>query len=81
MVQGALPRAASRAGVSAILMGANAVEQLLENIASLTINLSLEQSARLDAIGSPPPINPCFIFDLPAQRIHGGHGVEPWRAT
>jgi aryl-alcohol dehydrogenase-like predicted oxidoreductase len=78
MAQVALAWVANRPGVSSILLGASRPEQLRENIASLDIELSADQRSRLDAAGTPPPLNPYFIFNLPRDRIFGGHSVEPW---
>jgi len=78
MAQVALAWLTNRAGVSSVLIGASRPEQLLQNIASLDIELSPEQQTRLDAAGKPPMLNPYFIFGLPRARIFGGHAVEAW---
>ncbi len=78
MAQVALAWTVKRPGISSVLVGASRAEQLKENIASLDIELSSEQQARLDAAGAPPALNPYFIFDLPRERIFGGQQVEPW---
>lgn len=79
MAQVALSWVARRQGVSSVLIGASRVEQLQENIASLDIVLSADQLSRLDAVGQLPALNPYFIFNLPRERIFGGHAVEPWQ--
>ena len=79
MAQVALAWVVGRPGVSSVLMGASRAEQVAENMASLDIRLSPDQQGRLDAVGAPPMLNPYFIFDLPRERIFGGHKVQPWR--
>ncbi len=74
----ALAWVANRPGVSSVLIGASRAEQLRENAAALDIELSTEQKSRLNVVGAPPLLNPYFIFDLPRDRIFGGHSVEPW---
>jgi aryl-alcohol dehydrogenase-like predicted oxidoreductase len=78
MAQIALAWAANRPGVSSVLIGASRAEQLRENVSSLDIELSTDPRSRLDAAGTPPLLNPYFIFSLPRDRIFGGHSVEPW---
>jgi aryl-alcohol dehydrogenase-like predicted oxidoreductase len=81
MAQVALAWVAARPGVSSVLMGASRAEQVRENAASLDIELSPDQQARLDSAGAPPALNPYFIFDLPRDRIFGGQHVEKWRSV
>lgn len=78
MAQVALGWVANRPGVSSVLMGASRPEQIRQNVASLDTVLSSEQQQRLDAAGSPPQLNPYFIFDLPRDRIFGGSDVRVW---
>lgn len=78
MAQVALAWVVSRSGVSSVLIGASQSEQILQNIASLDIELSDEQQMQLDAAGAPPVINPYFIFNLPRERIFSGYTVEAW---
>ncbi|GAB3054519.1 aldo/keto reductase [Stenotrophomonas tumulicola] len=78
MAQVALAWVAKRPGVSSVLIGASRAEQLLENVASIDIELTTDQQSRLDAVGHPPLLNPYFIFGLPRERVFGGRSVEPW---
>jgi len=80
MAQVALAWVAARPGVSSVLVGASRAEQLAQNIVSLEIEFSPEQQARLDAAGTPPALNPYFIFDLPRERIYGGQQVTHWNS-
>ncbi|GGE06266.1 aldo/keto reductase [Aureimonas endophytica] len=79
MAEVALAWVVRRPGVSSVLIGASRPDQIAQNVASLDVELSIEQQARLDAAGAPPQLNPYFIFDLPRERIFGGHAVQPWR--
>jgi len=58
MAQVALAWVVQRPGVPSVLVGASRPEQLVENIASLDVALSVEQQRRLDAAGAPPLLNP-----------------------
>ena len=78
MAQVALAWVAHRPGVASVLIGASRTEQLTQNIASLDVALSPEQTARLDAATAPPMMSPYFIFDLPRERIFGGQSVRAW---
>lgn len=78
MAQVALAWVANNPGVSSVLIGASRAQQVLDNIGALDVRLSSEQIALLDAAGKPPSLNPYFIFDLPKERIFGGHPVEAW---
>jgi aryl-alcohol dehydrogenase-like predicted oxidoreductase len=80
MAQVALAWVAGRPGVSSVLVGASRAAQLMENIAALDIRFTPDQQARLDRVSAPPSLNPYFIFDLPTERIFGGHPVRPWAA-
>lgn len=79
MAQVALAWAASRPGVSSLLMGASRPEQVRENIGALDVQLSDEQQKRLDHAGALPTLNPYFIFDLPQESIFGAGPVRAWR--
>lgn len=54
MAQVALAWVANRPGVSSVLIGASRAEQLLENVASLDIDLSSQQLSRLERWGRRP---------------------------
>lgn len=79
MAEVALAWVAARPGVSSTLIGASRPEQLLENVASLDLDLPDEHRERLDEAGAPPRPNPYFIFDLPRASVFGGREVRPWR--
>lgn len=78
MAEVALSWAATRPGVSSVLIGASRAEQLAQNIASLEVALTSEQQARLDQVSRPPALNPYFIFDLPPEMIFGVPSVTRW---
>ncbi|WP_137157433.1 aldo/keto reductase [Rhizobium sp. FKL33] len=67
-----------RSGIGSILVGASRAEQLLQNVASMTVKLTAEQISRLDQISAPPSFNPYFIFALPTQMMFGGQTVHSW---
>ncbi|HEV7252422.1 MAG TPA: aldo/keto reductase [Mesorhizobium sp.] len=76
MAEVALAWVVSRPGVSSVLIGASRVEQLEQNIACLSIELSEEQLRRLDQVSALPQLNPYFIFNLPSQAIFGVQSVR-----
>ncbi|RIY03698.1 aldo/keto reductase [Aureimonas flava] len=78
MAEVALAWVARRPGVGSILIGASRPEQISQNIASLDIALTADQRTRLDEATALPTLNPYFVFDLPRERIFGGHDVRPW---
>ena len=72
-----------RPGVTSALMGVSRVEQVSDNIAALTLALSPEHRAALDAASAPA--DPRMIYGLcrPPMRQHvifGGASVAAWRA-
>lgn len=81
MAEIALSWVANRSGVSSVLIGASRIEQLSQNIASLTVSLTPDQRDRLEAASALPLLNPYFIFQLPAEMIFGGRAVEPWKRS
>ena len=78
MAEVALAWAIDRPGVSSVLIGASRAEQVAQNIAALSVELTAEQRAKLDQASAPPSLNPYFIFDMPAKRIFGGEEVSAW---
>jgi aryl-alcohol dehydrogenase-like predicted oxidoreductase len=74
----ALKWVVERSGVSSVLVGATRVEQLVQNIASLDVQLSAEQLERLEQATTLPLLNPYFIFQLPTERLFGGTSVRSW---
>lgn len=81
MAEVALAWAATRPGVSSVLIGASRAEQLAQNIASLEVALTSEQQARLDQASRPPLLNPYFIFELPPEMVFGVPSVTRWDAV
>jgi aryl-alcohol dehydrogenase-like predicted oxidoreductase len=81
MAQISLAWLAARPGVSSVLIGASRPDQLTQNIASLEVELSDEQLARLEAATALPLPSPYFIFKLPRASLYGGTDVAPWSAN
>lgn len=81
MAEVALGWIARRPGVSSVLIGARRPEQLRQNMAALTVPLSLDQNQRLEEASALPVLNPYFIFDLPVAHTFGGSKVERWEAS
>ncbi|MBC7280361.1 aldo/keto reductase [Hoeflea sp.] len=75
MVQVALAWVLGRPGMTSLLLGASRPEQLKGNFAALSLALSDDQRARLDAASALPLLNPYFIFNLPSEMLHGGMQV------
>ncbi|WP_181408056.1 aldo/keto reductase [Pararhizobium mangrovi] len=78
MAEVALSWTVNRRGVSSVLIGASRPEQIVQNVASLDIDLSADQIAKLDRISAPPMLNPYFIFDLPPAMRFGVGSVTEW---
>ena len=75
----ALAWARQKSGVDSVLMGAKTVAQLDDNLASLSVVLSQEAMARLDALSAPAPMFPYSAFNAELQRsIFGGANVRSW---
>jgi aryl-alcohol dehydrogenase-like predicted oxidoreductase len=81
MAQVALAWVLARPGMSSLLLGASRPQQVTDNMAALSVQLTGDQSARLNAVSAPPALNPYFIFDLPREVIFGGCPVTPWTAA
>ena len=77
LAQVALAWARSQNGVSSLIIGATKIEQLRNNIASLEIELTAEQLAKLDEVSAPTPTFPYSIFSDEIRRsIFGGANVR-----
>lgn len=75
MVQVALAWVLGRQGVTSLLLGASRPQQLESNLAALSLELTDDQRARLDAVSALPSLNPYFIFNLPREMLYGGMQV------
>lgn len=75
IVQVALAWVLSQRGVTSLLLGASRPDQLSGNLAALSLEMTDDQRARLDAVSAPPMLNPYFIFNLPSEMLHGGMRV------
>ena len=63
--------------MSSLIIGATKVEQLQDNLASLEIELTAEQMAKLDEASALEPTFPYSIFSDEIQRsIFGGADVH-----
>ncbi|MGU3399906.1 aldo/keto reductase [Brucellaceae bacterium D45D] len=78
MAEVALAWVLSRPGVSSLLLGASRPAQVTANFAALSLQLSEDHQARLDAASALPVINPYFIFQLPMPMLFGGMDVQAW---
>ena len=77
LAQVALAWARSQNGVSSLIIGATKIEQLRDNIASLEIELTPAQLAKLDEVSAPTPTFPYSIFSDEIRRgISGGANVR-----
>ncbi|MEO1008979.1 MAG: aldo/keto reductase [Planctomycetota bacterium] len=81
--QVALKWAQDRAGVASTIIGARKMEQLEDNLKALDVELTDDQTARLDELSAPSPVFPHFFLDNLAPAIQNGttvNGVqsEPW---
>lgn len=76
MAQVAIQWAANRPGVSSVLLGATRLEQLEQTLPALDWALPPELEARLDAVGTLPPVFPYAFLDTMAPRLHGGAQVR-----
>ena len=77
--QVALAWASSQPGISALLLGASKVAQLLDNLASLDVKLTPEQLRMLDQVSALELVHPYQISTPEVNRsIFGGHAVQGW---
>jgi aryl-alcohol dehydrogenase-like predicted oxidoreductase len=72
MAQVALAWVLGQRGVTSLLLGASRPEQLKGNLAALSLEMTEDQRARLDAVSALPSLNPYFIFNLPSEMLYGG---------
>jgi len=75
MVQVALSWVLGQRGMTSLLLGVSRPDQLMGNFAALSLELTDDQRARLDAVSALPSLNPYFIFNLPSEMLHGGMQV------
>ena len=64
-----------RRGTSSVLLGASRPDQIRGNMDALSLDLTEDQRARLDAASALPTLAPYHIFDLPKEMIFGGAQV------
>lgn len=80
LAQVALAWVSAQPGITAPIIGASKVEQLRDNVASLTIRFTPEQLRTLDEVSAPLPTFPYPIFAPAINRsIFGGHAVQGWQ--
>jgi len=80
LAQVALAWAAAQPGITSLILGANTVAQLHDNLRSLDVHLTPAQVGMLDAASAPDPGNPYSIFTSDINRsIFGGAVVQGWR--
>ena len=73
----ALAWLAGRPGVSSILLGASNPDQLAANLAALSMALSPDHAARLEAASRPATGNPYMIYsDAVNRMVFGGCDVR-----
>lgn len=79
--QVALAWVAGRPGVTSLILGASKPAQLDDNLASLAVELSPDQRARLDEASVTDASDPARMLVSPALRrgIFGGAEVAEWR--
>lgn len=69
-----------RPGVSSTLMGVSRAEQVADNAAALSLELSAEHRAALDAVSmhNPRMLYRLFTPALRRQVVFGGSNVKAW---
>lgn len=78
--QAALAWVMARPGVSSTLVGASGVEQLAANIAASEVQLTENQTERLDEASTPHANFTASLASADIRRmIFGGHDVRRWR--
>lgn len=77
----ALAWVVGRPGIASTLMGVSKVEQVLDNLASLSLLLSDAQRAKLDAVSAFPQrmLYGLFTAESRKQVVFGGSAVSAWR--
>ncbi len=77
--QVALAWAAEQPGMTALVLGATAPQQLHDNLSALDLHLTAEQRQALDAASVPEPVFPYPLFEPGANRtVFGGVAVRGW---
>jgi aryl-alcohol dehydrogenase-like predicted oxidoreductase len=81
MAQVALAWASAQKDVTSLILGATKVEQLQDNIASLSVTLTVEQLSKLNDVSAPELVHPYMFFTgmLRRERVFGGTDVTGWR--
>jgi aryl-alcohol dehydrogenase-like predicted oxidoreductase len=80
MAQVALNWVATQPGITSTLIGATRLQQLEDNLASLSFSLPAELRSKLDAASALDVAHPYMFFDEVLQgRIRGGVTVHKWR--
>ena len=74
--QVALAWASAQPGITSPIIGASKVEQLQDNLASLSVTLSAEQLQKLNDASRPEGV---FFSDDLKRMVFGGREVEGWR--
>ncbi len=78
--QAALAWASAQPGITALLLGARVLNQLQDNLASLDVRLTPEQTRLLNESSALEPVHPYMGFTPEVSRgIFGGATVEGWR--
>jgi aryl-alcohol dehydrogenase-like predicted oxidoreductase len=76
MAQIALNWVVNRPGVASVIVGATKLNQLQENIGTLSFDIPTELAARLDAVSAPERPFPYMFFGDELQgMVHGGAAV------
>ncbi len=80
LAQVALAWTSAQRGVTSLILGATNVEQLQDNIASLDVTLTPDQSGRLNGVSASDLVHPYMFFRgmLRRERIWGGTDVKGW---
>ncbi len=79
MAQVALAWAAAKPYITSLILGASKLQQLQENLASMTLELSPEQMTELDKASALEEVSPYAIFSDAINRgIFGGLRVQGW---
>ena len=80
MAQVALAWASAQPQVTSLILGASKLEQLEQNLASLSFTLPADQIEKLNQASAPDTPNFYAIFSDAVQRgIFGGSNVQGWR--
>ncbi len=69
----------ARRGVASTLIGARSVGQLKANLAAAELQLTAEQTIRLDAVSAPAPgFSASLTQPMIRRMVFGGHEVRGW---